>query len=177
VNQPSPVEIVAARPDDAARYAAAAERFFRQTYGHDAAHAAVMEAHCAQTYSPARIAAQIAAPDVTALVALSGAEIVGLAQLHATGSDGEVLRFYLAEEWHGRGLAQALMQAVVSRASVLGITTLRLGVWTGNARAIAFYRRQGFVAAGQVQFFLADVPQSDLMMQRSLTISDPAADL
>ncbi len=157
-----------ALPGDAERYAAAADRLFRQSYGHDAAHAAVMDDHCAKAYAVARIAAQLSAPNVTALVAVSGADILAFAQILATGGDGEIERFYVDRDWHGRGLAQRLMQDVVGRATALGLTSLRLGVWTRNERAIAFYRRQGFVPAGTVDFLLAGLPQSDLMMQRSL---------
>ena len=174
---PTAVKIRLVRPDDAVRFAAAAERLFRQTYGHDAAHAAVMDAHCAVTYAPERIAEQLAAPGTTAQVAVSGAKIVGLAQLHAVGNRGEVQRFYLDRNWHGQGLAQALMQALVAAAKTLGLTTLRLGVWDQNDRAVAFYRRQGFVACGTVEFLLNGVPQSDLMMQRDLVSCLPVAEL
>ena len=41
----------------------------------------------------------------------------------------ELQRFYVAHAWHGRGVAQALMQDVLSAARAVGAATLWLGVW------------------------------------------------
>ncbi|MCX7287855.1 MAG: GNAT family N-acetyltransferase [Rhodobacterales bacterium] len=155
-------------PGDAGRYAQAAERFFRQTYSHEAGHAAVMDSHCAQTYAPGNIRAQLAAADVTALVAEQEGVILGLAQMVAKNSEGEVQRFYVDAAWHGRGIAQVLMAALILRAEAGGLRALSLGVWTQNDRAIAFYQRQGFRPEGTVKFLLDGIPQSDLLMRRLL---------
>jgi diamine N-acetyltransferase len=164
----SPYVIRPVGPDDSGVFAEAAERFFRQTYGHEAAHAAVMDSHCAQTFAPGKIRAQLGAPDVTALVAEVGAVILGLAQMRAKDGEAEVQRFYVDAAWHGRGIAQALMAALVDRAKMAGLRALSLGVWTQNDRAIAFYQRQGFRAEGTVEFLLDGVPQSDLLLRRPL---------
>ncbi len=153
---------------DVPSYAAAAARFFRQTYGHDAGHAAVMNQHCRETFAPAAIGAEIDNPAVTAWVARRDGAILALAQVLACGEEAEIQRFYVDAAWHGRGLAQAMMGAVAARAEALGLQTLRLGVWTQNDRAIAFYRRQGFLPSGTSTFLLDGVPQSDLLMRRHM---------
>jgi ribosomal protein S18 acetylase RimI-like enzyme len=86
----------------------------------------------------------------------------------------EIARFYVAREWHGRGLAQTLMAAAVAEARRQGGKTLWLTVWAENARAIGFYRKQGFVTAGTSPFRLGTLIQQDYLMTRDLT-ADPAA--
>jgi ribosomal protein S18 acetylase RimI-like enzyme len=49
----------------------------------------------------------------------------------------------------GTGVADALVQAVVEWARAAGYPQIGLGVTTTNGRAIAFYRRLGFVEIGQ----------------------------
>jgi ribosomal protein S18 acetylase RimI-like enzyme len=158
-----------ATPHDAAPYAQAAEQFFRQTYGHDAGHAAVMDRHCAETYASRAIAVQLEDPAVTALIANVGAAMVGLAQLRVNGDAGEVERFYIDHQWHGQGLAQDMMEGLHRIAASLGLRSLHLGVWSQNTRAIAFYRRQGFIPSGTVDFLLAGSVQADLLLRKDLS--------
>ncbi len=43
-----------------------------------------------------------------------------------------------------------------------------LGVWEHNPRAIAFYRKLGFVENGDHVFPLGDDPQRDIVMVRAV---------
>ena len=45
-----------------------------------------------------------------------------------------------------------------------------LAVWERNHRAIAFYRKWGFVEVGNQSFLLGDDLQNDLVMQRIVKI-------
>jgi ribosomal protein S18 acetylase RimI-like enzyme len=49
----------------------------------------------------------------------------------------------------GTGVADALVEAVVEWARAAGYPQIGLGVMTTNGRAIAFYRRLGFIEIGQ----------------------------
>lgn len=62
--------------------------------------------------------------------------------------DGQLYGMWVHPEARGTGLAGALVDAVVAAARELGSATLSLKVEPGNARAIAFYVRAGFVADG-----------------------------
>lgn len=165
---PPPV-VRPALPADTPLYSAAAERFFRQTYGNDAGHAAVMDRHCAKTFAPEAIRTQLGNPKVTTLIATQGQAIVALAQMLASDGAGEVERFYVDAAWHGQGIAQTMMARLISTAEAAGLESLHLGVWIRNDRAIAFYRQQGFHPEGTVEFLLDGVPQSDLLMRRPLS--------
>jgi diamine N-acetyltransferase len=80
----------------------------------------------------------------------------------------EIARFYVDRAWHGRGIAQALMRAACDAAlTLLGGSTIWLGVWERNPRAIAFYGKCGFVDVGSHLFLLGNDLQTDRVMVRS----------
>ena len=76
----------------------------------------------------------------------------------------ELWRFYVDRAWHGRGVAQAMMDRVKAEAVARGARTLWLGVWEKNDRARAFYAKCGFTDAGEHIFLFGTDPQTDLVM-------------
>jgi ribosomal protein S18 acetylase RimI-like enzyme len=62
------------------------------------------------------------------------------------------------------------MQACIDEAKQGDYETLWLGVWEHNHRAQAFYRKWNFHEVGTHVFQLGDDPQTDILMQ--LTLSD-----
>lgn len=160
---------------DAAALAALAERTFRDTF------AAVntpdnMAAHAAASYGVEIQLAEIASERIRTLLVEDGGITTGYAQLRLgpapdcvkTERAVELWRFYIDRDWIGRGLAPRLMDAVVAEAAALGRHTLWLGVWEHNPRAIAFYRKCGFVEIGAHTFQLGDDAQTDRIMQRAI---------
>ena len=83
-----------------------------------------------------------------------------------------------AEPIPGLRAGQALMNAAIADARALRRTRLLLGTHAGNARAIAFYRRNGFVEAGTRTFQVGSQVCCDLIFARDLhhpeTASRPA---
>ncbi|HVE79199.1 MAG TPA: GNAT family N-acetyltransferase [Gemmatimonadaceae bacterium] len=173
-----------ATPGDAAALSAFAAWLFDETFGPDN-DPEDMAAYLAATFSPERQAAEIADPAGIWLIAEGRANgavpgtavetslagyahlIVGAAPNGVTApAPLEVRRFYVARAWHGRGVAGALMDAVVRAAGDRGAQTLWLAVWQHNPRAIAFYRKAGFVEAGTQSFRLGRDVQQDLVMTR-----------
>ena len=106
----------------------------------------------------------------------SNGDLIGYAQLRegevpgcVTGPGAiELWRFYVLREWHGQGIAQALMERVRAEAVARGAATLWLGVWDQNPRAQAFYRKCGFVEVGDHVFLFGTDPQRDLVMEMKL---------
>lgn len=80
----------------------------------------------------------------------------------------EIARIYALREWIGRGVGAALMRACLEESAKRGCDTIWLGVWEHNPRAIAFYRKWGFVEVGTQPFQLGDDPQTDVVMQRAV---------
>jgi GNAT superfamily N-acetyltransferase len=169
-----PFTVRAASIQDASALAVLAERTFRATFAPDNSDAN-MELHCSRTYGVAIQAAEIADPDRTTLVADDGGALVGYAQLRfgrapacvIAARPAEIQRLYVDAPWHGRGVAQQLMGAMLARAREAGADRVWLGVWEHNPRARRFYAKAGFVDAGDHAFVLGDEVQRDLVMVRA----------
>jgi ribosomal protein S18 acetylase RimI-like enzyme len=56
----------------------------------------------------------------------------------------EVEALYVDDAWHGRGLAEALLDRVCAWAEGVGQPTIQLYVTASNERAIRFYQHAGF---------------------------------
>lgn len=114
--------------------------------------------------------------DITTLLVEVAGQAVGYAQVRGdhvpdcvTGpSPVELWRFYIDRGWHGRGIAQALMEQVRATARARGAKTLWLGVWERNHRARAFYAKCGFTGAGEHIFLFGTDPQTDLVLVTTL---------
>ena len=171
-----------ARHVDAAALAAFSARTFFDTYA-EANDPADMTAHLAAKYGEAIQTAELKNPELVYLLAELGDVLVGFALLHLDhgpqntelSQPVELVRFYVDKEWHGHGVAQALMGACVDEAIRRGGRTLWLAVWQENARAIAFYRKAGFTIGGSVTFHLGSQRQNDHMMTLALESTGSAA--
>jgi GNAT superfamily N-acetyltransferase len=160
---------------DAPWLAHLAERTFRETYtAYNTPEN--MERYVAEHFAPELQAAELADPTYLTLVAEVDGRAAGYAQLGqgsppecVTGPDPmEIIRFYVDRPWHGQGLAQELMTAAATHAGTKGARTLWLGVWERNPRAIAFYRKCGFIEVGTHTFVLGTDHQRDLVLARPI---------
>ncbi len=132
--------------------------------------------HIAKSYGAGVQERELADPSFTYLIAEMGGRPAGYACVKegvaptcVTGpSPVEVLRFYVLHDFHGTGIAQALMDACAADARQRGGRTLWLGVWDQNPRAIRFYTKWGFEDVGGQTFMLGDDPQQDRVLARSL---------
>ncbi len=147
---------------------------------------------CAQNHTPEAYAHYLALPDtrITLAETFTGAP-VGYAMLTAPDlpsfkvlpSDIELKRIYLLSRFRslrtpvldaagqpvsGLRAGQALMDAALSTAGTLGRTRLLVGTHACNERAIAFYRRNGFVDAGTRTFHVGTQCCCDLILAREL---------
>ena len=150
-----------------------------------------MARYLAASFAPERQAAEIADPAGAVLVAehrdaAGGAartELVGYAHLVAGPAPEavhgpaplELKRLYVTRAWHGRRVAQALMDAVLDAARARAARTLWLGVWERNPRAAAFYAKYGFARVGEHTFMLGADAQTDWLLARPLDAEPPAA--
>jgi len=150
-------------------------RTFRDTFAPDNT-PQDMAAYLALAFGPERQAAELADPGTTFLIAESAGDSVGYARLKlgpapaciAAERPAEIVRLYAVAGWIGRGVGAALMRACLARAGRLMCDVVWLDVWEKNLRAIAFYRRWGFVEVGTQDFILGSDVQHDLLMQKRL---------
>ena len=163
-----------ARAADAAALAEFAARVFADTFGPDNA-PDDMAIYLAEAFGPDKQAAEIADPTSRVILAVSGdgdqSAMVGYSHF-LFEEDGESVllkRLYLDAGQHGRGLAHRLLEECVRQCRAAGAGRLWLTVWDQNPRAIAFYKKSGFVVSGETTFTLGSDVQTDLQMEMDLT--------
>lgn len=134
-------------PDDVAdwkRIRRAALTFAPRAFGR------TLVSHEAQTDADhgARLAA------TTVFAAYAGQQIIGSAGWHAIDiatetHRGKINSVFVQPEWQGRGVSDALMEAIVTDATDK-VLQLELTMTTGFPRSLAFYQRRGFEIVGTV---------------------------
>ena len=162
---------------DAAALALVAKATFLETFagvleGHD------VVAHCEREHTEARYAAWLARADARLWLAEvePGAAPVGYALNGAPdlpvpdprSGDRELKRIYILGRFQGTGLGRALLAAACDGARASGGTRLLLGVYAGNARALAFYARQGFRHVASRQFRVGNRTYDDRVLALEL---------
>jgi diamine N-acetyltransferase len=175
------IRVRPAAVDDAPELSRLGAATFRETFEQENA-PEDMAAYLAEAFTPQRQASEIADPNGIVLLAeafgdAGGPDLVGYAHLvpgpvpeTVPGPDPlELKRLYVARAWHGRRVAQALMDAAIESARASGAQTLWLGVWERNPRAVAFYAKYGFVRVGEHTFTLGTDAQTDWVLARPLT--------
>ncbi|WP_413512322.1 GNAT family N-acetyltransferase [Myroides odoratus] len=80
----------------------------------------------------------------------------------------EIERIYVHQAYHGKKIGQILLEQALQVAQNLKVTSVWLGVWERNQRAIRFYEKNGFKVFDQHQFQLGDDLQTDWMMKKNI---------
>jgi ribosomal protein S18 acetylase RimI-like enzyme len=160
---------------DAPKLAALARDTFFDTFA-STNDPADMALHLQRAYGVDQQTAELTDPSVITLLVEEGEQLIAYAQLR-TGDEPvcntgpqpmELWRIYVHRDWHGKGVAQALMDRVLTEARQAGAQTLWLGVWERNPRALAFYAKCGFTDVGEHVFLFGTDPQTDRVMTRPL---------
>ncbi|MEM8491628.1 MAG: GNAT family N-acetyltransferase [Pseudomonadota bacterium] len=157
--------------DDAEALALLADQTFRDAFAAQNDPSDI-DLHCATHYSPDRQLDEIRDRRTITLVADLDGVLIAYAQLrHGSYKEcvpaerpWELSKFYVAQQWHGRGVAHEVMREVLALAAQEGADSLWLGVWTENLRAIAFYRKYDFAVVGSQIFQVGTDPQQDFVM-------------
>jgi ribosomal protein S18 acetylase RimI-like enzyme len=163
-----------ALPEDGSALAALARQVFTETFG---AHydAGDLAAHLDRTFGPGGLPAELEDPAFRVMLAEESGALAAYLKLapmalpvdHPAGSL-EIRQLYVLEPWQGKGVAQRLMDWAIDTARARGAPALYLSVWSQNARAIAFYRRYGFVVAGTAPFAVGARIDEDPVMRFDL---------
>jgi len=169
-------EILPLQLSDAKELSEFAARTFQATFA-EHNEAEDMQSFLRNTYSAEIQAREISDPQRHFMKATLNGKIVGYVQLRANAvKDGvkgpkpmELQRIYIDENCKGTGLAARLMNAAISLAHEMRFETLWLGVWEHNQRALAFYRKFGFVEVGEHDFYLGRDKQRDLILSKDIT--------
>ncbi|MBO9624447.1 MAG: GNAT family N-acetyltransferase [Sphingomonas sp.] len=158
--------------DDASALALVGGATFLETFAGVLAGHAILE-HCARTNSADAYARYLAQGSRAWLAEMApGAVPIGLALVTApdisAARDGdiELKRIYALSRFHGSGIGAALLRAAIDAAA--GFERLLLGVYAGNQRAIAFYRKNGFEPIAERKFDVGGTLYDDIVLARPL---------
>lgn len=173
-HSPRTVSIRRAHAADASVLAELGARTFRDTYLADMA-AEDVEDFIRRRHQPDLLAAALTEPTNCYFVAEVAGIPAGFALLRddsATevshdlpGSRPMALaELYVDRRYLSAGIGAALMRHCVGWARANGHGVLWLTVWERNQRAVAFYRRWGFVDAGETVFVAGNDRQRDLVL-------------
>jgi ribosomal protein S18 acetylase RimI-like enzyme len=175
MSQNPDVKIRPANREDAGLLTELGTRTFSETFAADNT-PEDMSAYHAASFSLAPQVAELSDPSSTFLIAEINGLAAGYAKLHAgepaeaieSAKPVELVRLYVARQWLGRGIGEALMRACVDVARQAGHDAIWLGVWERNGRAQAFYRKWNFRVVGEHVFQLGSDPQRDILMERAV---------
>jgi len=154
-----------------------ARRIFRETFAQQFEPEA-FEAFLQEVYNPGgSMSCEFGLSDVHWRVATFGGEPVGYAKLTplrasakgAAAGAMELQQIYLSAEWHGRGIADRMMEWAIDAARRNGAPELYLTVFDHNHRAKRFYARHGFFEVGHCTFELGGRVYDDRIWCRPLT--------
>ncbi|MEO0345878.1 MAG: GNAT family N-acetyltransferase [Pseudomonadota bacterium] len=132
-----------------------------------------MNQYANTAFGPVSMAARMSKPTAVTIVGEYEGEIVAYALvfeaplpdcIDTTAPTRFLERFYVDSAWHGRGVADRLLDAVREAVLATEARRLWLTVWDQNPRAIRYYEKRGFTVCGHVDFTLGDERQRDFVM-------------
>lgn len=137
-----------------------------------------MAMYIANDMSQERINGELLDPDNTFFIAFVNDTPAGFAKVRSSKNPAELAgqkameieRLYVLAQFHGHKIGAALMQHCLDTATLSGCSTVWLGVWEHNQKAIAFYQQWEFTFFGQHIFTLGTDDQTDLLMKRPVTL-------
>jgi ribosomal protein S18 acetylase RimI-like enzyme len=119
-------------------------------------------AHCRKYHQASAYSAYLEKPETRVWMAEvePGAAPIGYGMLTAPDfpaglareGDLELRRIYVFSKFHGSSAGRGLMELAIASAREQGAKRLLLGVHPDNQRALAFYRKNGFVQIGERTF-------------------------
>ncbi len=119
-----------------------------------------------------RFAEYLADPRHAVLTARHDDRIVGYAMLIRGDPDdpdaAELSKLYVLPDYHGAGVATALMDTTLATAAEWGVRGVWLGVNQENQRAQRFYLKSGFEISGTRTFRVGARRENDYVMVREL---------
>jgi len=149
---------------------------FTQSYA-DIIPAGELASYTSRAFSLEQIGAELGDADVTYLLALAGTGPCGYSKLAPSAvppaingpNPVELARLYVLPEWIGQGIGTMLIKESLDAALGAGHDSCWLRVWTGNERAIEFYRRWGFREVGSEPYHVGRCSRMVSLMVRDLS--------
>lgn len=169
------IKITKATSDDLLRLQAIGIQTFRETFD-DSNSEEDMQNYLAKSFNLEKLSAEVNNPGSEFYLVSSDEAVIGYlklnfgdAQTELKESDAmEIERIYVIRDFQGRKVGQLCYEKALETARTRKMKYVWLGVWEKNAKAIAFYEKNGFVEFDRHLFKLGEDIQTDLMMKLEL---------
>ena len=129
----------------------------------------------AESLSIEKLTQELENPDSEFYFAVKEGEILGYlklnfddAQTEKVEEGYEIERIYVLKAFHGMKVGQILFEKALQIGQEKEMSSVWLGVWEENHRALRFYEKNGFEVFGKHDFVLGEDVQTDLMMKLAL---------
>lgn len=132
-----------------------------------------MQAYLDTSYSVEKLTSEINHPDSSFYFAMDGSLVVGYLKVNVGKAQTElkdmhafeIERIYVDQAYLGKKIGQILFNKAIELAKSKKASYVWLGVWEENHRALAFYKKNGFVPFDKHIFKLGNDEQTDIMMK------------
>lgn len=168
----SAIQILPVSPSEVAALQALARQSFYESFKDQNTHED-MALYLEQHMSVGQFTQELSNPDSAFyFVQTEGKSIgylklnLGIAQTDLQEVDSlEIERIYLLAAYQGKGIGQQMIAKAIQIAQEKGLTSIWLGVWEKNHKAIRFYEKMGFSAFSRHTFILGEDLQWDILMR------------
>ena len=135
-----------------------------------------MKAYLDTSFAIDKLTAELSNPNSEFYFAIDNEIIIGYLKVN-TGSAQtenkdasafEIERIYVDQNYLGKKIGQLLFEKAIDLAKVKKASYVWLGVWEENHRALAFYKKNGFIPFDKHIFKLGNDEQTDIMMKLQL---------
>lgn len=169
------LKIIPATIDDVLKLQAIGIQTFSETF-EEVNSEENMKKYLDESFATEKLAAELNNSSSHFYLAVLDEKVVGYLKLNTADAQTEkedltaleIERIYVAKEFHGKKVAQALYAQAEKIADKIKAPYMWLGVWEKNFRAVSFYTKNGFVQFDTHIFRLGDDEQTDLMMKKIL---------
>jgi ribosomal protein S18 acetylase RimI-like enzyme len=135
-----------------------------------------MQQYLDEKFSTEQISSELDQPASEFYLALQSDTVIGYLKINGgsaqtelrDGQSLEIERIYVLNAFHGKKIGQLLFSKALDVAREQQKSSIWLGVWEQNTRAIRFYEKNGFVPFDKHIFQLGDDAQTDIMMRKEL---------
>ncbi len=129
-----------------------------------------------ESFSVASLSAELANPVSRFFFSEIENEVVGYLKVNlgseqieeSLGQAVEIERLYVLSPYHGDNVGRLLFEKSVEIAKQHNASSLWLGVWEGNERALGFYHKNGFVEFDKRDFKFGQDEAVNLLMKLEL---------
>jgi ribosomal protein S18 acetylase RimI-like enzyme len=135
-----------------------------------------MSLYLNESFSAAKLTNELNDPNAEFYFALIDCKVIGYLKINYGQSQIElqnskfleIERIYVLKKYHGKNVGQILYEKALLLARQSNANYIYLGVWEENARAINFYKKNGFKEVDKHIFKLGNDEQTDLLMKLKL---------